>query len=46
MKLPTLTCQRCGHFWTPRKEREPETCPNPKCRSPYWNRPRKEKKEV
>ena len=24
-----------------RGEKEPDTCPNPKCRSPYWNRPRR-----
>ena len=33
-------CDRCGHEWIPRDtEREPETCP--KCKSPYWNRPRR-----
>lgn len=33
--LRPQTCKKCGHVWTPRKPREPETCP--KCRSPYWN---------
>ena len=33
--LKPQTCKKCGHVWTPRKPREPETCP--KCRSPYWN---------
>src|SRR5215211_8496756 len=34
-------CERCGHEWVPRggSEEEPRACP--KCRSPYWNRPRK-----
>lgn len=33
-------CERCGHEWIPRgTEEEPRVCP--KCRSPYWNRPRK-----
>lgn len=34
-------CDRCGHEWIPRgdSEEEPRTCP--KCRSPYWNKPRK-----
>ncbi|SRR5579885_85003 len=34
-------CERCGHEWIPRRSAsaEPETCP--KCRSPFWNRPRK-----
>lgn len=35
--LRPQTCNKCGHVWTPRKAREPTTCPNPKCRSPYWN---------
>ncbi len=35
-------CDRCGHEWVPRDfETEPRVCP--KCKSPYWNRPRKEK---
>lgn len=34
-------CERCGHEWVPRGENEvePKTCA--KCRSPYWDRPRK-----
>ncbi len=37
-------CERCGHEWVPRNEKdEPRVCP--KCKSPYWNRPRKEKGE-
>ena len=31
-------CERCGHEWIPREEAEPRVCP--KCKSPYWNRPR------
>ncbi len=35
-------CDRCGHEWVPRKEdEEPRVCP--KCKSPYWNVPRKNK---
>ncbi|CAM5998723.1 unnamed protein product [Sphagnum balticum] len=33
-------CLRCGHSWYPRKEGVSVQCP--KCRSPYWNIPRKE----
>ena len=34
-------CERCGHQWIPRDaSKEPKVCPNPKCKSPYWNRPR------
>jgi len=34
-------CDRCGHEWIPRGEsdQEPRVCP--KCKSPYWDRPRK-----
>ncbi len=33
-------CERCGHEWLPRdKDQEPRVCP--KCKSPYWNVPRK-----
>jgi hypothetical protein len=33
-------CERCGHEWAPREpEQAPTVCP--KCKSPYWNRPRK-----
>ena len=34
-------CERCGHEWLPRDTmREPKVCP--KCKSPYWNIPRKQ----
>ncbi len=33
-------CERCEHEWVPRdKNNEPRVCP--KCKSPYWNVPRK-----
>ncbi len=34
-------CERCSHEWIPRggTEEEPRVCP--KCRSPWWNKPRK-----
>ena len=33
-------CERCRHEWIPReKGQEPTVCP--KCKSPYWNKPRK-----
>jgi hypothetical protein len=34
-------CERCAHEWIPRgaAEEDPRTCP--KCRSPYWNRPKR-----
>ncbi len=35
-------CERCAHEWVPREKDsagEPRVCP--KCKSPYWNVPRK-----
>lgn len=37
-------CERCEHEWVPRNEEEPRVCP--KCKSPYWNRPRKSGKKT
>lgn len=39
-------CERCGHEWVPREGTavEPKVCP--KCKSPYWNRPRQKPKPV
>ena len=36
--------ERCGHEWIPRhKDQEPRVCP--RCKTPYWNRPRKAAKK-
>lgn len=48
VKLWGWRCGRCEHEWLPRnKEEVPRVCP--KCKSDYWNKPRKnampEKKE-
>lgn len=32
-------CKRCGYKWKPRIETEPKQCPH--CKSPYWNKERK-----
>jgi len=32
-------CFRCYHTWKRRKEKPPKVCP--KCKSPYWSKPRK-----
>ena len=39
--LQGYQCERCGHTWIPRQdtEGEPKVCP--KCKSPYWNTPRR-----
>ena len=31
-------CTRCDHTWVPRGGTAPRVCP--KCKSPYWDRPR------
>lgn len=43
MGVPTTSryirdCMRCGHRWVARK---PETITCPKCKSPYWYRPKR-----
>jgi len=40
MKLPEMKCNRCGYMWVARIVR-PRMCP--RCKSFYWNRPRKNK---
>jgi hypothetical protein len=38
--LMGFQCERCAHQWVPRTaDEEPRVCP--KCRSPWWNRPKK-----
>ncbi len=40
VQLSGFRCERCEHEWVPRdKNEEPRVCP--KCKSPYWNTPRK-----
>lgn len=39
IKINKLKCVRCGHQWIPRTKNI-ITCPS--CRSPYWNRKKKE----
>ncbi len=36
-------CDRCGHEWQKKGKEEPLICP--KCKSAYWNRPKKEDTE-
>lgn len=37
-------CERCGHEWIPNDiAKEPKVCP--KCKSPYWNVPRRKAKQ-
>lgn len=39
IKLSGYKCERCSHQWMPRNSERPMVCP--KCKSPYWNKPRK-----
>jgi hypothetical protein len=39
--LEGFECSRCGHRWFPRENAAPPvTCP--KCKSPYWDKPRRD----
>ena len=38
--LEKQKCLRCGYSFFPKSETLPKTCPNRKCKSPYWNKPR------
>ncbi len=38
--MPLNECTRCGFKWPKQEGELPQTCANPKCRSPYWNKPR------
>lgn len=37
-RVTRLVCTRCGHTWYPRRSTPPGICP--KCKTPYWNRVR------
>ena len=37
-KIRILNCNRCKHEWATRNKKDPKYCP--KCKSPYWNKPR------
>jgi predicted Zn-ribbon and HTH transcriptional regulator len=40
IKMKGFRCERCGHEWVPKDiSKEPRVCP--KCKSPYWNAPRR-----
>lgn len=40
IKLTKVKCLRCGYEWSPRLS-DVRKCANPKCRSAYWDRPKK-----
>lgn len=37
-------CERCEHEWVPRDKSHPRVCP--KCKSPYWDKPRKKIRDI
>ena len=41
-KIYQFNCLRCAHVWWPRSYNLPRRCPA--CNSPYWDRPRRERK--
>ncbi|MBI3413257.1 MAG: hypothetical protein HY051_04210 [Candidatus Aenigmarchaeota archaeon] len=41
LQLKGYKCERCEHVWLPREGSEPRVCP--KCKSPYWDVPKKKK---
>jgi DNA-directed RNA polymerase subunit RPC12/RpoP len=45
IRLDGYVCERCIHKWVPRdfSKKLPLVCP--KCKSPYWNIPKKKKRD-
>lgn len=43
IKLEGYRCERCFHKWIPRNEGKPKVCP--RCKSAWWDVPRKNKKK-
>lgn len=45
MVIEKVTCLRCGYEWYPHTEEKPRSCANQKCRSIYWDKPRRNNKK-
>lgn len=43
MTIKILKCKRCNHEWASKNPDKVRVCP--KCKSPYWNTPRKGEKQ-
>jgi len=43
VKLEGYVCERCEHVWLARNKEKPRVCP--KCKSPYWDIPRKRRRK-
>ena len=47
IEVQGFRCKRCRHVWVPRDPNHPpKVCPNKKCKSAYWDVPRKEDRDV
>ena len=44
MEVEGYRCLRCGHTWIPRGDPKVEPTICPRCKSPYWNKQRRNKK--
>jgi predicted Zn-ribbon and HTH transcriptional regulator len=44
ISIEHMECYRCGYQWIPKSKKMPRTCP--KCRSAYWDKPRRKKFEI
>jgi len=44
LDIKQLTCLRCGHTWWPNRPERPTRCP--KCKTPYWDKPRKQTRDL
>ena len=45
IKVSGWKCDRCEHTWVPRGDTSAEPSVCPKCKSPYWNKPRRRPKK-
>lgn len=46
IQISGFSCERCGHKWISRANSEHVPIVCPACKSPYWNIPKKLKKDV
>ena len=40
LKVKGYKCERCEHVWMPRMRNNDKPVICPKCKSPYWDKPR------
>ena len=40
LRMLGFRCERCDHAWIPPNPAKPKVCP--KCKTPYWDRPRRD----